>query len=178
MEIQLNMFTLCPDPEPITVPTNNPAWGSVGGGGSQPLVVDDSEGIALTGDGTAGNPLVATLINNQTIAVEIGFSKEDGAADGDVLLFYTPTKLTTIPADLVGSQFEVEGQVDNILLNLVHNDVVVGNISIVAGVPDVTLAADINLAIGDKFEVTSGAASGFSRVAITLQGLRPLEYVS
>jgi hypothetical protein len=178
----LTCFDICPDPVVITIPENNmpqaPLNGSGGGGGDFTLFTSDSDQVSLNGDGTSGNPLMATLISGQTINFEIAVGRAQGMQDGDILAVYAPAKDCTIPADLVGSEFNVTGQNGDVLVNLLLNGVVVGNISIPdGGTAVVDLASDIVLGDGDILEVAAGSDAEFSLLAVTLLGLRTLDYV-
>jgi hypothetical protein len=173
----MDCMQLCPPVVTETIPTNNYVYPGSGGGGAAALFTQDSDMVTFSGNGTEADPLSATLISGQPVEFEASITKIGGMADGDTLALYVPTKATTFPAGLVGSEFNVEDQAGDILVNLLRNDIVVGQIEIVGGVPDVTLAADIVLnGSGDKLEVIAASVSTFSSLSLTLLGLRTLDY--
>jgi hypothetical protein len=177
---QLDFYDMCPEPVAIPLPTNNYQFPccSGGGGGEFTLFTADSDQVNLLGNGTSGSPLTAQLISGQMISFEIAVGKINGFADGDVIALYDVAKPCTIPANLVGSQFKIEDQVGDALVNLEVNGIIVGSVNFVGGIPDVTLAADINLVAGDMLVFIAGSVSTFSLLAITILGLRALDYVA
>lgn len=178
----LHCFNLCPPVVPVPLPENN--WqipccqGGGGGGGSFTLNTLDTDSIAFNGDGTSGNPLTATALGGQTINFEIAIGKINGLVNDEAVAVYVPAKQCSIYAGLAGSQFKVDDQVNDIVIEIMKNGASAGVITIAMGSGESnTVASQINLMPGDMLEFYSRSTSEFSLLGITILGLRTLDYV-
>lgn len=179
---EMTCFDQCPEIVPILLPDTAPPQPVVngGGGGSGGLnfvTTSNSDDVVFSGLGTAANPLRATFVDGRMIEFEMAIGKLNGLTDGETFGLYTAAKAAELPAGLVGTRMHVEDQEDDILINLAHNNIVVGQISYVGGVMDSSNVPAITLAEGDRLEVSSALDSQFSVLSLTILGLRELEYV-
>lgn len=180
---QMTCYDPCPEIEVLPLPTNaapQPVVNGGGGGGSGLTAVSTTgtDDVVFSGNGTTLNPLRATFVGPRTIEFEMAIGKLGGATDAEVIAVYIAAKTATLPAGLPGSQFSIEGQVGDVLINIEHNGLIVGAISIVNGVADAANVPEIVLAEGDMLQFISGLNSEFSLLALTILGLRQLEYVA
>lgn len=176
-------FDQCPEIIPISLPDTAPlqpvvnGGGGGGGGGINFVSTSNSDDVRFVGSGTETDPLQAVFVDGRMIEFEMAIGKLNGLADGETFGIYTAAKEAQLPAGLVGSRMSVDDQVSDVLINVAHNGIVVGQISYVGGVMDSSGVPAITLVSGDRLEISSALTSNFSYLSLTILGLRELEYV-
>lgn len=180
---EMKCFEQCVVVEPIELSTISPPrptvnGGGSGGGGINSVVTSGTDDVVFTGDGTEASPLRARFVPDRQIEFEIAIGKLSGALDGETIGIYISAKEASFPAGLSGSRFAVDDQENDVLINIVKNGLALGAISIVGGVPNTASIPAFNLIEGDRLEFISAVTSEFSVLALTILGLRTLEYVA
>lgn len=171
----------CP-PNPVTpIPGVEPApFPGGGGGGAGTIVTANSNTITLAGDGSAGAPLVATLVlNPEGIAEAIQLASTSYgllAVDDEQMVYRLPAGQDIhFLENFEGSTGTVVPAL-NANFDVLVDDASVGSIAIVAGA--FTFGGDaLTVASGSVIKIVSLQELTFDYLSITMLGLVDVNFV-
>lgn len=146
-------------PVPLPPPPAPPP--STGGA----IVVEASDTIILTGDGTADNPLRAELAF--PLRIDLASTSYDGLSDNDFQMVYSAVEsFNFVNAESTGAVSPILSTV----LNVTVNDADAGNITVDNGVFSFALSESILVNPGDVVKIINSGPIVFDYLAITIVG--------
>jgi hypothetical protein len=117
--------------------------------------------------------------DGRTVVHEIVVSRPGPVLEDQIILDYVASKPITLKASLPDIQYKFRGTAgQSVTLNLFRNDVAIGDITIDTTSININFAVDVEFLVGDVFTVSALEDAAFSNVALTLQGLRQLDFVA
>lgn len=117
--------------------------------------------------------------DGRTVVHEIVLSRPGPVLANQLILEYVASKDISLPVGLAGSQFKFRGDVgQSVLLNLFKNTTPIGTILLDSTSATVTFTSSVDFVPGDYLDIFAAADAPFSNVALTIQGLRQLDFVA
>ncbi len=117
--------------------------------------------------------------DGRTVVHEIVISRPGPVLQDQIILEYVATKPIVLKANLPDLGYKFRGTAgQSVTLDMFKNDVHIGSLIINSTSISVDFTTDVTFDPNDVFTVSAFQDAAFSNVAVTLQGLRQLDFVA